>query len=254
MFANRPDRLKPMGARSGGERDTPGVTAEPQHDEPSPDRLHPAEHRAYRELYASCRQLIARWDRLTAALGEGKASGTLQRSADRVRELLDALEPRTAAYGLHGGIAAEGFGARIADLRAVVSDRAVDTGMVMRFAVLDIEHVTTLLAHLAELAAARGDEDLAAFCREWAATMRPEVKAVRKAAVSLGSDPERAAAPLDDSTLTRLAHGTGWVLGSVGETFDRVAGSLQGAKRPTAEERSADDALGQSPGSTATGR
>jgi hypothetical protein len=220
------------------------VARDPQPTELSPDRLHPAEHRGYRELYASCRQLIARWDRLVSALEGSGTAEALRHSAGRVRVLLEELEPRTAAYGLHGGIAAEGVGARIADLRAVVSDRAVDTGMVMRFAVLDIEHVTTLLAHLAELAAARGDEDLASFCREWAAAMRPEVKSVRKAAVALGADPERAAAPLDDSTLTKLAHGTGWVLGSVGEAFDRVAGSLGGGETASPEERSADDALG----------
>ena len=224
---------------------------DPLSDEFSHGNLHPAEHRAYRELYASCRQLIARWDRLVSALEGTTAAETLKGSAGRVQDLLAALEPRTAAYGLHGGVAAEGVGARIADLRAVVSDRAVDTGMVMRFAVLDIEHVATLLAHLAELAAARGDDELAGFCRGWSAAMRPEVKSVRKAAVALGSDPERAAAPLDDSTLTKLAHGTGWVFGSVGEAFDRFAGSLQGTGKASEEERSADDALGEQPGDSA---
>ncbi|MBM3667850.1 MAG: hypothetical protein FJW90_10310 [Actinobacteria bacterium] len=196
----------------------------PLDDGPSPERLHPAEHRAYRELYASCRQLIARWDRLAGALEGTEAVEVLKRSARRVRDLLAELEPRTAGYGLHGGIAAEGLGARIADLRSLLSDRAVDTGMVMRFAVLDIEHVTTLLAHLTELADARGDEELAGFCRGWAKAMRSEVKAVRRVAVSLGSDPDRAAAPLDDSTLTRAAHRAGWVLGSAGEAFDRIIG------------------------------
>ena len=131
------------------------------------------------------------------------------------------------------------------DLRAVVSDRAVDTGMVMRLAVLDIEHVTTLLAHLGELAAARGDEQLAGFCREWAAAMRPEVRAVRTAAVALGGDPDRAAASLDDSPLTRLAHRMGWVLGSIGEAFDRVAGSIRVSDKATPEERSAEDAFSE---------
>lgn len=201
------------------------IRDDPLDDEPSPERLHPAEHRAYRELYASCRQLTSRWDRLVAALEGTDAADTLKHSAGRVRDLLAELEPRTAAYGLHGGVAAEGLGARIADLRSLLSDRAVDTGMVMRFAVLDIEHVTTLLAQLAELAAARSDEQLAAFCREWAKAMRPEVKAVRRAAVSLGSDPDRAAAPLDDSALTRAAHSAGWVMGSVGEAVDRIIGS-----------------------------
>jgi hypothetical protein len=195
-------------------------------DELSPEKLHPAEHRAYRELYASCRQLVSRWGRLVDALEGTDMAETLKRGSGRVRDLLATLAPRTEAYGLHGGIAAQGVGARIADVRSAVTDRSVDTGMVMRLAVLDVEHVTTLLGHLAELAEARADDELAAFCREWESAMRPEVKAVRKAAVGLGSDPDRAAAPLDASLLGRAAHGVGWVMGSVGEAVDRVAGSI----------------------------
>ena len=194
----------------------------------SPDTLHPAEHRAYRELYASCRQLINRWGRLTSALEGTELAGTLERSAEEVERLLAELAPRTEAYGLHGGIAAQGVGARIADLRGAVTDRSVDTGMVARFAVLDIEHVTTLLAHLGALADSRLDEDLADFCRAWEKLMRPQVKAVRRAAVNLGATPDLAAAPIDDSPLGRAAHGAGWVLGSFGEAFDRVTGSHTG--------------------------
>jgi hypothetical protein len=156
---------------------------------------------------------------------------TLQVGAGRVRELLEELPARTQAYGLHGGIAAQGLGARIADVRGAVTDRSVDTGMVMRLAVLDVEHVTTLLGHLAQLADARSDSELGSFCREWESTMRPQVKAVRKEAVELGSDPARAAAPLDSSLLGRMAHGAGWVMGSVGEAVDRVTGSRPGADK-----------------------
>ena len=193
--------------------------------EATEQKLHPAEHRAYRELYVACRQLVNRWGRLVSALEGAKIAETLQRSAGRVQELLSALGPRTEGYGLHGGIAAQGLGARIADVRGAVTDRSVDTGMVMRLAVLDIEHVATLLGHLAALAESRSDEELATFCREWQAKIRPEVSAVRRAAVNLGSDPDRAAAPLDASLLGRAAHGVGWVMGSVGEAVDRVTGS-----------------------------
>jgi hypothetical protein len=208
-------------------------------DEPTPDgapRLHPAEHRAYRELYVASRQLINRWDRLVSALeGTGMAQ-TLAHSSGTVRDLLASLGPRTEEYGIYGGVAAQGLGARIADVRGAVTDRSVDTGMVMRLAVLDIEHVTTLLAHLAELAEARGDDAMAAFCGDWAGIMRPEVKAVRKAAVGLGSDPDRAAAPLDDSALGRAAHSAGWVMGSVGEAVDRITGSLQSREQDSGRD------------------
>lgn len=191
-------------------------------------KLHPAEHRAYRELYASSRQLVNRWGRLASALEGTGMAASLERGAARVENLLAALAPRTEPYGVHGGIAAQGVGARIADLRGAVSDRSVDTGMVMRFAVLDIEHVSTLLGHLAALARARSDADLAAFCSGWEAEMRPEVDAVRAAAIELGSDPDRAAAPLDSSLVGRAAHGAGWVMGSFGEAFDRVTGARPG--------------------------
>ena len=194
-------------------------------------QLHPAEHRAYRELYVACRQLVNRWGRLSSSLEGSEYGDVLEDSAASVNELLTALGPRTERYGLYGGIAAHGVGARIADLRGAFTDRSVDTGMVMRFAVLDIEHVTTLLGHLAALADARADEQLADFCRQWETTMRTQVKAVRKAAIELGSDPDRAAAPLDGSVLGRMAHGAGWVMGSLGEAVDRVTGQAADRRR-----------------------
>ena len=118
-------------------------------------RLHPAEHRAYRELYASARQLIRRWGRLAPAFEGTPVGESLLRGVDETERLLESLGPRTAAYGLHGGPAAQGVGARIADVRAAFADRGGDTGMVIRFAVLDIEHITTLLRQLAELARSR---------------------------------------------------------------------------------------------------
>ncbi len=165
-----------------------------------------------------------RWDRLIEAFEGTPDAEVLGRGRGRVRELLDALAPETARYGLHGGVAAQGLGARIADVRAALSDRSVDTGMVMRFAVLDIEHVATLLGHLAALARARSDERLADFCRQWQAEIRPEVKSVRRASIALGDSPDRAAAPLDDSLIGRAAHGIGWVAGTIGEAVDRIAG------------------------------
>jgi hypothetical protein len=191
-------------------------------------RLHPAEHRAYRELYAASRQLLSRWSRLSEAIADTEYAGTIDNAALRVRELLEALEPRTAGYDLHSRPAAQGIGARIGDVRSVVVDRALDTGMAVRLAVLDIEYIVTLLGQLAALARARGDEDLERFCTEWEQRLRPEVKAVRKAAIELGGDPDRAARPLDDSPLGQAIHRAGWALGTLGEWFDRRAAGGRG--------------------------
>jgi hypothetical protein len=188
------------------------------------ESLHPAEHRAYRELYVSARQLTRRWRRLAPALEGTPVADALWRGLTQVEELLRVLGPRTAAYGLHGGPTAQGLGARIADLRTVVTDRGADTGMSVRFAVLDLEHLTTLLRHLAELARARSDQALARFDEEWAGRLELELDAVRETAVKLGTDPDRAAAPLSGNPVNRAAHGVGWTLGAVGEGIDKLAG------------------------------
>ena len=123
---------------------------------------------------------------------------------------------------------AQGLGAWAADLRTATIDRGADTGFVVRSAVLDLEHVTTLLRQLAELARARGDQDMAGFCEEWAVRFEWELDAVREAAVELGANPDRTSAPLDDSVVNRAAHGVGWVFGWVGEAVDRVIGRRRG--------------------------
>jgi hypothetical protein len=191
-------------------------------------QLHPAEHRGYRELYAGCRQLVNRWKRLAPALEGTTAEQALQRGADEAARLLDALGPRTATYGVYGRPAAQGLGAGVAEFRTAITDRAADTGLVVRFAVLDLEYLTTLLRQLAELARTRSDRDLATFCEDWANTLEAHLGVVREAAVELGRDPDRAAAPLDTSIVNRAAHGAGWLFGSLGEAFDRTVGRHRG--------------------------
>ena len=163
--------------------------------------LHPAEHRAYRELYVISPHLMHRWARVGTLLEDTPVGQSLQRGAADAQRLLEELKPRTEAYGLYGTPMAQGLGTGLADLRTGVTDRGADTGLVVRFAVLDAEHVTTLLRQLAELARARRDNDLAGFCEEWAARFEPHLDAVRQSAVELGSDPDRVAAPVDDSLL-----------------------------------------------------
>jgi hypothetical protein len=187
-------------------------------------KLHPAEHRAYRELYASARHLSHRWARLGTLLEGTPIGQSLQRGAAEAEQLLEELEPRTEAHDLYGGPLAQGLGARVADLRTGITDRGADTGMVVRFAVLDAEHLTTLLRQLAELARARQDRELAWFCEDRAVRFEAQRDAVRQAAVELGTDPDRVAAPVDDSLVNRAAHGVGWTFGAVGEGIDKLAG------------------------------
>jgi hypothetical protein len=186
--------------------------------------LHPAEHRAYRELYVSAKQLTRRWRRLGSALEGTPVADALWSGLAQVEEFLRVLGPRTAAYDLHGGPAVQNLGARIADFRTLITDRGADTGFSVRFAVLDLEHLTTLLRHLAELARARSDQTLARFDEEWATRLESELDSVREAAVKLGTNPDRTAAPLSGNPVNRAAHGIGWTFGAVGEGIDKLAG------------------------------
>lgn len=193
-------------------------------------QLHPAEGRAYRELYASCRQLTGRWQRLAAAVDDTPIHQTLTVGGALVDELLAELEARTAVYDLHGKPAAQGLGARFGDVRGLVVDKALDTGPAVRLAVLDAEHVVTLLLQLERMAASRGDAELSEFCAGWAKRLRPVVRRVRSAAVNLGDHPDRLAQRLDDSAVGQFANGAGWALGTFGEWFDRKAASVPGRK------------------------
>jgi hypothetical protein len=106
-------------------------------------------------------------------------------------------------------------------VRGAVFDRFLERNQALRLAVEDLEHVTTLLAYLARVSETRGDPNLPDFCRSWERRLRRQVNAVRKAAVELGGDPDRAVEPLDDSPASRAAHRVAWTLGSVGEWTDR---------------------------------
>ena len=189
--------------------------------------LHPAEHRAYRELYVVTRHLSHRWARIGTLLDRTDLGEKLQQGAAEANRLVEELKPRTEAYGLFGDPMAQGLGARLADLRTGVTDRGADAGMVARFAAIDAEHVTTLLRQLAELARAREDTDLAGFCDQWAVRFEPHLDAVRQAAVDLGRDPDRVAAPVVDALINRVAHGVGWTAGAVGEGIDKLAARLR---------------------------
>jgi hypothetical protein len=183
--------------------------------------LHPAEHRGYRELYLTSRQLLVHWEHLAEAFEDTPVAASLSRGAGVVRELLDELGPRTERHDLYGGPAAQGAGVTLAQLRTAIVDRSVDTGLAARLAVLDVEHLTTLLLQLAELARARGDDELEIFNASWARQMRAVVNDTRAAVVSLGADPDRVAAPLDHSMIGQVIHRAGWAVGTLGEWVDR---------------------------------
>ena len=183
--------------------------------------LHPAENRGYRELYLTGSQTVKRLGRLAAAFDGTPARELLDKAAESISRLLEELGPLTARHGLHGGVAAQGSGANLGTVRGAVFDRFLERNQALRFAVEDLEHLTTRLGSLARVREPRGDPQLPEFCRSWERRLRRQVNAVRKAAIELGGDPDGAVEPLDDSAASRAAHRVAWTLGTVGEWTDR---------------------------------
>jgi hypothetical protein len=181
--------------------------------------LYRAEHRALRELYASARQLCGHWERLAERIG-GLPATVLRHGSEACHELLDELAGRTEEHGLHGFPAAQGVGGRLAGVRNNAGDLLLERNQAMRVAVLDVQHLTTLLGYLGRLAATRGDDQLAAFHRRWEARLRAVEEEARSAAVDLGCEPAAAVIPTDQGPLGRAGHRVAGAVGSAGEAID----------------------------------
>jgi hypothetical protein len=181
--------------------------------------LYRAEHRALRELHAAARQLCSHWERLAGRIG-GQPETVLRHGSDACRELLDELAGRTAEHGLHGSPAAQGVGGRLAGVRNNAGDLLLERNQAMRVAVLDVQHLTTLLGYLGKLAATRGDDQLAGFHRGWEARLREIEDEARATAIELGCEPAAAVIPADQGPLGRAGHRVASAVGSAGEAVD----------------------------------
>ena len=186
---------------------------------PSPEQLHPAQNRGFRELYATTRHLANHHRALAGRLGVP----AFDESATAARRLLDELRTQTARFDLHGQPAAQGVGVSGARGRSDVVDRFLERNQASRVAVLDVQHVVTLLGYLATASETNGNSDLASFCRRWHAELREVESRVRDAAIDSGGDLDAAVEPFDSSAIGRAAHGVGYWVGTFGEWFDRRA-------------------------------
>ena len=96
----------------------------------------------------------------------------------------------------------------------------LERNQAFRSALLDLQHVTTLLAYTAELARTREAPELAAWHDGWAERLRVLEARARAAAVALGSDPEGAITPADESPAGRTGVRLGVAFGTIGEAID----------------------------------
>jgi hypothetical protein len=190
---------------------------------PTPD-LHPAQNRGLRELVATTRQLADHWGGLGSRLEGTAAADTLQRGAAHARKLIAAIKPLMEARGLYGGPAAQSVGKSLAGSRSRLGDRFLERNQALRTAVLDVQHVVTLLGYQAEIAETRGDETLARALRRHERELLTVERAARRAAVKLGATPDEAIERVDRSPAGRVAHGAANAVGTVGEWVDRRTG------------------------------
>lgn len=191
---------------------------------PSLDDLHPAQNRAFRELYAAAR-LVSRHYR---ALADLTGVAALRDAAADAERLLGELRTETQRYGLYGYPAAQSVGATAARVQVAVPERLLERNQALRVAVLDLQHVVTLLGYLGTVSETNANEDLAAFCRRWESTLLETEKRVRSAAAEEGSRPDRAVEPLHDTPGGRAGHKIQLWVGTVGEWFDRRAAARRG--------------------------
>lgn len=192
--------------------------------------LHPAEHRAVRELHATARALASHWTSLARRLG-GEFAGPLREGAGMARELLADLGRRGDLPA--GYPAAQGLGGGLAAFRGTARDVVLERNQALRFALTDAEHVVTLLRYLAALADARGDSEMAAFHRSWETRLDAIERSLSDAVLALAADPDSAVAPADPSAVGRAGHRLATAMGTFGEAFDaspvgRTARRLRG--------------------------
>lgn len=187
--------------------------------------MHPVAHRGLRELYAMTRQLRDHWRRLAARLDVAapEQAGLLRDGSDLARALLGELRDVTAQRGIFGRPTAQGLGAMLARVHSSALDTALEVNQALRFALLDVVHVVTLLEFLAAAAAHEGDAELDGFLAGWATRLRDREDALRGAVVALAGDPDLAVRASASGVGGRIGHGAASAIGTFGEWFDRRA-------------------------------
>jgi hypothetical protein len=183
--------------------------------------LHPAEHRALRELHAFTHQLARHWSHLGERLG-GAEGELLLAGAGEAEEVLGELEAAASRRGLGGRPAAEALGSLVS-ARPPAPDVTLERNQALRWALHDADHVTVGLRYAARLAATRGDDVLRALLDGWAERLEARERDVRAAAIALGDRPDEAVLPADPSRAGRAGHRFAAAIGAAGEWVDQHA-------------------------------
>jgi len=187
---------------------------------------HSAEHRALRELQVFGRQLVRHWESLSRRLS-GPEAGVLAAGAADARALLTDAGALMVARDVPADRAAS-FAGRVVSARPSSPDGMLERNQALRHALLDVQHVVTLLGYLAALAGARGDDELRAFCAAGEERLAVHERALRDAIVALGGRPDEAVAPAVASAAGRAGQRVAASVGALGEWMDRRAVERRG--------------------------
>jgi hypothetical protein len=190
--------------------------------------MHPAEHRALRELRVFGTQLAAHWDHLARRFGGAEAERLAAGAAD-ARAMLVEVGAAAAVRDVPTRPAAALTG-RLTSARPMAPDHLLERNQALRYAVLDVQHCATLLAYAAALAAARGDDELRALLAGWHERLEGHERAVRAAAIALGARPDDAVAPAIPTVPGRLGQRLAASGGALGEWVDRRAAARRDAR------------------------
>ena len=156
--------------------------------------LYRAEHRALRELYAVARQLCGHWERLAERIG-GPPATVLRRGPAPATSCSTSWPAAPRSTGCTASRPPRAPAAAWPGVRNNAGDLLLERNQAMRVAVLDVQHLTTLLGYLGRLATTRGDEQLAGFHLRWEARLRELENEARDAAIELGCEPAAAVVP-----------------------------------------------------------
>jgi hypothetical protein len=194
--------------------------------------LHPAQNRGLRELYASTRQVAEHWGSLAGLLAPSPEATLLEEGAAGARTLIGELTPVTERHGLYARIAAQAVGSRVADARNIVGDRTLERNQALRMAVLDVQHLVTLLAYQERLARG-GDEALAGVLATGHERFADLEGRARELAIAQADDPDAAIERADASAVGAAGYKVAVGFGTIGEWFDRQVGR-RGPQPPVA--------------------
>jgi hypothetical protein len=167
--------------------------------------MHPAAHRALRELSAAGRHLTEHWSVLAGRLA-GAESVVLRAGADSAARMLTELYPLGTARDVPLEPGADGLGAVLGGVRGRLADRFLERNQALRAAVLDVQHVTTLLAYAEALVRNDGDAELGEACAGWQRRLWEHENAARGLAIAAAEEPDHAISPADGSPVGRTAH------------------------------------------------